>query len=112
MAVSTITKNLADDSSIVRSVTGENNVSILNGGYIQIGNIVVLSIKCKTGAQVNQNVPIISGIPFTQRNIYLNIGSGYDTNAYSCRSGSEKIYSNVAIPANTEFNINGCYFSG
>ena len=95
----------------VHSVTAGSKVTINSGGYVQIGRMVILSFKATTTSAINQNEVIVSGIPATYQNVFINIGTGYNPNAYSCRTGNINIYANGSIPSGTEININAAYLS-
>ena len=104
-------KQAIDDANDRITPTAGQNISIIDGGYIRFGKIIIFSIKFKTLAEIPQNSIIFSDIPGSLANNYFNIGVGYDFAAYSCRTGNAYMYTNVAIPANTECNLNGCYSS-
>ena len=97
--------------SDVKSVTAGANITINNGGYVKAGKIVVVSLKLTTTAQLAQNAIIVSGLPYTAQNVYVNCGNGYNPNAYSARTGQDKLYANGTIPNATELNIAVAYLS-
>ena len=96
-------------SETMMAVTAGSNVTINNGGYVKFGSIVIVSLKLTTTAQLSTNAILVSGLPSSVRNIYFECGSGYNSNAYSCRSGFDKLYANGTIPSGTELHINGSY---
>lgn len=95
----------------VHSITAGSKVTINSGGYVQIGRMVVLSLKATATSAINQHDIIVSGIPATTQNVAINIGVGYNANAYSCRSGNDKLYANMSIPSGTEMNLNISYLT-
>lgn len=95
----------------VHSITPSEKVTINSGGYIQIGKVVILSVKMTSKAAISQNDILASGIPASIQNVAINIGVGYNANAYSCRTGGSNIYANGAIPNGTEMNLNIAYIT-
>lgn len=102
---------IATNANYVYSVTPGTNVTINAGGYIKTDRIVQVSLKLTLTADVSTNAVLVSGLPSSANNVYINIGSGYNTNAYGCRTGQDKLYTNGNIPSGTELNLNFSYIS-
>lgn len=105
-------QKIATNADYVHSVTPGTNVTINTGGYIKTDRIVQVSLKLTLTADVSTNAVLVSGLPSSSNNVYINIGSGYNTNAYGCRTGQDKLYTNGNIPSGAELNLNYSYISG
>ena len=92
------------------TVTAGNGVTIVSGGYMKIGHIVILAIRIKTTTTHAINDILFSNIPFTGFAQYFSLSTGYDMTSYSARTGGNGgLYANTALPTDTEFSINGAY---
>lgn len=91
-------------------VTPGTNVTLIKGGYFGFGQLVVITLKLQTTDALGTNAILVSGLPSGSQNVYINIGNGYNANAYGCRTGQDKLYTNGSIPSGTELNINAAYW--
>lgn len=95
---------------VVPSGVAENGVTINNGGYIKIGNVVIFDMTIILESDIAANIPIINGMP-TSRTTSSIVGfmeSGNRATAVLTRRIYTQIYSNGAMPAGT-YRFTGTY---
>jgi hypothetical protein len=112
MASGTIPVNTnTDETRTLHSVTGSADTTILGGGYIKIGLVVIVSVKFTTTEShtSNTNAPI-QGLPKTASNdipLVLTVSGGV---AKSCRVYNTYAFPNETIAAGT-YTLSGAYIS-
>lgn len=101
-----------DENTTLKTVIASTGVTINSGGYIRMGDVVVVALSLTTTSALTASNSLVTGLPAPIVNGYFNCANGYNANAYSCRMSQNSLYANQSIPANTELNINGCYIAG
>ena len=111
-------QELALNSSLktLNSLTAGTGVTIVTGGYIKAGKIVVVSVRMTTTQNLSTNSIILGGLPAGTGNgfiPYFTIGNGYEPMKYSCRlnNNTGDVYLNGAIPSGETVNVQGTYIA-
>lgn len=107
--VSELKSNKVDSSAFTTQGTltkTDANADIDSGGYVRVGNIVIVAVKVTVNAQLPASTRIIAGLPTVSNGFALPM-MGINHN-FSVRASGGQLYTNQITPADTYW-ISGAY---
>lgn len=110
-----LTKILATLPTVTSITNILANVTVLRGGYFQIGNLIVVNVVFRVSTNTFNADSALFGVPTAyQADAPLSIfnpSASPNTLSATCRIASGYIRPGLTLTANTEYTICGTYFA-